>query len=60
MSAFKKKIGGKWYEVVAWYASKAEAKQTAEKQRKLGHHKSVRIVKTLVDRRYARYYVCVR
>jgi len=58
--ADKIKISGAWYKVIAWYPSKSEAKTTASRQRKLGHYKSVRIVRKLADKRYARYYVCGR
>jgi len=56
----KIKIGEHWYKVLSWYPSKSEAQSVAKKYRKAGHYKNVRVIKRLADRRYARYYVCVR
>ena len=53
------KIEGKWYSVVDFYPSKAEAQKVAKAKRESGQYKSVRVVKKLADRRYAVYLVCV-
>jgi len=56
----KLKIKGSWYNIIDWYPSKSEASKIASKHRKQGYYKSIRVVKKLADRRYARYYVCAR
>lgn len=56
---FRMKIDKHWYTVVDWSPNKAEAQGIAAGKRKLGVYKSVRVIRKLMDRRYARYYVCV-
>jgi len=56
----RSKIDGHWYFPGEWYANKAEAKAKADRLRKTGYFKGVRVVPRIVDRRYARYYVYTR
>ena len=55
------KIDGHYYTPGGgWYPNKAEAQAKAERLRKTGDFKSVRVVKALADRRYAMYWVYTR
>ena len=56
----KRKIDGLWYSVGEWYAAKGEAQAKANRLRKSGQFKNVRVIKQVVDRRYARYWVYTR
>lgn len=57
---FRMKIDKRWYDIFDWYTTKEEAQATAARHRKDGCHTSVRVIRKLMDRRYPRYYVCVR
>ena len=53
-------IDGHRYTLGEWYTSKMDARDKAERLRKTGHFKGVRIIKRLADSRYAIYWVCTR
>jgi hypothetical protein len=54
------KIDGHYYTSGVWYPSKEEAQDKANRLRKTGMFKGVRIVRTLADRRYAQYWIYTR
>lgn len=60
MADGKRKIDGHWYWPGEWYPSKKEAREKADRLRRTGQFKSVRVVRFLADRRYGRYYIFTR
>jgi len=53
-------IGGHKYNYYGYSPNKKEAQETAKNLKNTGKYRSVRVVKTLVDRRYAWYYIYTR
>ncbi len=51
----RKKIGGKLFELVAWFERKSEATERADKERRRGYN--ARIVKEKLSNRPARWLV---
>jgi hypothetical protein len=54
------RINGHRYYAREWYTTKKEAQERATTLRSQSHIRSVRIVKRLADRRYARYWIFTR